>query len=415
MSRINDINKVLPVKTGTSFYAKNQDLSGLADGQIGVFDASTNKSVDATTANLDKIREFYVAIGIGTPVGGVVPDIRKSPGLAIQSKNISAYTYQSYSAGRNKILKIDPGTSANCEKHFMLKFQFENGQIYRTQGFNQFTKIFNVKTACCDDCFTCFSGDTNEVTSLMVQAINADSDKLLTAKAIMKADTLIVDVADGGVLSQDYSAGDEITNFDDLLVLAKFNRTVDTVAERFYSYITVEVDALAEAQFNGINLNYFLTRQTDVKVITADGFSCDKDVSVLQELAYELGAGYDLYEREFEGHQKSSEYRLSSVTGLQKNDIISLTDKSAKYDTIEIMYDNKWFAETQDYNPNRLSVTVGFPVADTTARNAFIATIDGIVAQTGMDALTDDVVASTDGALGVEAQPASTTVDGISE
>jgi hypothetical protein len=416
MSRINDINKVLPVKAGTTIYAKNQDISGLGEGQVAVFDGSTNKSVDATTSNLDKIRDFYVAIGVGTPTGGVIPDIRKSPGLAIQSKNISGYTFQSYSQGRNKILKINPGTQANCDKAFMLKFQFENGQIYRSIGFNQYTKIYNVKTGCCDDCFTCFSGDTNEVTSLMVQSINADTDKLLTAKAVMTAATLITDVAAGGVLSKNYSANEVITVYADLLVLAKFNRTVDTVAERFYSYLTVEVSAIAEASFNGINLNYFLTRQTDVKVALADGFSCDKDVTITQELAYEMGSGYDLYQREYHagGHQGSA-YRVSSITGLQKNDTVALVEKSLKYDLVDLFYDLKFYSLTQEYTPNRQSVTVAFPTANTAARNSFIAIIDAIVAGQGLDPLADDVTASTDGASGVEAAPSSTILDGISE
>jgi hypothetical protein len=415
--RINDINTVIPAKTGVAFKAKNGVISSLLDGQVGIFDAATQTSVDATSTSLSAIKEFTVVRGVGTPSGGIVPDIRKSAGIGIQTRNIQGYTYQSYSASRNKIVKIDPGTSANCEKDFLIKVEFQNGQIYRTQGFNAFTKIFSVRTSCCDDCFTCFSGDTNEVTSLMVQAINADKDGLLLAVAVMKQNVLITDVAAGGVLSRNYVAGDEIAVYADLLVLAKFNRTVDTIAERFYSYINIESQTTAVANYLGINLNYFLTRQTDIKVVYADGFSCDKDITTSQEMAYEMGSGYDLGEREYEasGHQASGPYRVSSITGLANKDLVRLVDGAARYDVIQLHYANSSFSENREYAPMGQRVTVAFPVADTTARNAFIATLDAIVAGQGFSPLTDDVTASVSGASGVEAQPASTAVDGISE
>lgn len=415
--RINDINVVIPAKTGVAFLAKNKAVNELADGQVGVFDAATNKSVDATTTNAAKIKEFSIVLGVGTPVGGNIPDIRKSPGWNIQAKNIQAYTYQSYSNPRAKILKVDPGTTASCEKDFMIKIELENGEIYRTQGFNAFSKIFSVTTSCCDECYTCYSGDTNEITSLMVSAINADPDGIFTAKAIIKQDTLITDVAAGGVLSQDYTAGDEITDANDFLVLANFNKTVDTIAEKFYSYFTIEASTLGMSKFLGINLNYFLTRQTDIKITQTKGFSCDKDVTTIQELAYEMGSGYDLYQQEYhaQGHQEVGPYRVSPIVGLAKNDIVSLVDSTAKYDVIHLSYANSHFSENREYNPMGQRVTVAFPVADTVARNSFIATLDAILAGQNFDALADDVAATTDGTSGVEGLPSSTALDGISE
>lgn len=414
--RINDINVVLPLKTGVSFLAKDKFVNELLEGQIGIFDSATNKSVDATSTNLSKIKEFSVVLGVGKPVGGNIPNIRKSPGWGIQTRNVKSYTYQSYSEARSKILKIDPGTGAYCEKDFMIKIELSNGEIYRTQGFNAFSKIFSVTTSCCDECYTCYSGDTNEVTSLMVSAINADDDGIFTAKAIIKQDVLIADVAAGGVLSQDYTAGDEITDFNDLLVLAQFNKTVNAVADKYFSYITVEASSLSLAKFLGINLNYFLTRQTDIKVTQTKGFSCDKDITVIQELAYEMGSGYDLYQQEYhaQGHQEVGPYRVSPIVGLAKNDIVSLVDDTEKYDVVHLSYANSYFSESREYDPMGQRTTVAFPVADTTARNTFISTLDGILASVDFDPLTDDVAATTDGPTGVESLPTSTSTDGLS-
>ena len=415
MSRTNDITTVLPAKTGTDLCPKNRAISTLADGMIGIFDANTGLSIDQTTsaADLGKIREIFFALGIGAPVNSMIPKVRKSTGDVIQTRKINTYTYQTVSASRPKIVKIDPGTNANCEQDFLLKVEFKNGELYRTQGFNQFAKTYGITTGACDNCFTCFSGDPNEVVKLMVASINADGEDLITAAAYSKQEIAVGDVTG---LSGDLNAGDPISDAD-LMVLVAFNKTVDTVAERYYSYFTITSSATGLAKYSSINLSYFYMRQTDIIVSTLDGFAFDATTSITQEIVNEEGSGYDLQNQEYHamGSGENGPYRVSYTTCIAKDTVEYLVDKTAQYNVINLGYANSFMGETREYDFHGNRTIIAIPIADTTLRSAIITVLDGIVAPLGFNPLTDDVSATSDSGTAVEGIPATTLVDGVSD
>ena len=148
MSRNNDVFHLLVTKGNQAVLAKDKKVTELLPGQIGVFDYNTNLSFDATVANAPK--NFYLAVGLDAG-NGTLGDIMKSAGSHVQGKNIAFFSFRPYTPGRPmKVLLKD--YVANCDTEYGVKLELRNQEIYRTQGYNQFTKTYTMKTSCCDGC-----------------------------------------------------------------------------------------------------------------------------------------------------------------------------------------------------------------------------------------------------------------------
>ena len=161
MSRNNDVFQVLVTKGNQAVLAKDKKVTELAPGQIGVFDFNTNLSIDATTTAIP--RNFYFAVGLDPNGTGSITDIAKSSGSHIQGKNIAFYSFRPHTPGRPmKVLLKD--YVANCETEYGIKLELRNQEIYKTQGYNQFTKSYTMVTGCCNCAAPCDIKDANEIT-----------------------------------------------------------------------------------------------------------------------------------------------------------------------------------------------------------------------------------------------------------
>ena len=206
MSVQNDVCKVLVTTGNQAVLAAAGSVTDLAPGQIGVFDANTNVSIDGSGAN----RDFYLAVGLDLDGDAVTDDIMKSSGSHIQNKNIKYYSFRPHTPGNPMIAKVGDYL-AECETEYAVKFEFRNQEIYANQGFNQFTKTFNMVTGCCTKCDTgCNTADPNEITQGLKLAINVDETGMIVARAIARSITTIV--LHG--TSADYAIGDVMTDAD---------------------------------------------------------------------------------------------------------------------------------------------------------------------------------------------------------
>lgn len=193
MATTNPVSQILASTGNQSLLAAGSRPDALAVGQIGVFNYHTGLSIDGTVAA--DAKDVFIAVGIDPLNTGSIADINKSAGQMIQVRNAKSYTFKGYLDTRPDIVDI-AGFAAKCEKEYGVKIEFRNGQVYVQNGYNQFTKTFMYKTACCSDqCTECGDGDCNELATGLLNEINADTDKLATASYVANAITATIGTA----------------------------------------------------------------------------------------------------------------------------------------------------------------------------------------------------------------------------
>lgn len=373
MSRNNDVFQILVTKGDQAILAADNSVTDLAPGQLGFFDFETNLSIDGTS---DYKRDFYIAVGIDTDGDSVTDDIMKSAGSHIQGRNIRFYNYHEYVAGApmNFVVK---DYKAKCETEYSIKLELRNQEIYRSQGFNQFSKTYNMVTGCCEDCGgECFSGDANEITRDLKFLINADEAGLIAARAIARQDLTIVDHG----VSADLYVGDEVSDAD-LAAIMAFNAAQADVAD--YVYTDLEVTTVTQKlnAFCNVNLKYFYPRETVVIPVLQEGFNCNGALEITQEVTFEEGAGYDIKQLEYEAKGwKESPYRVSTLNGVADEKVFN-TVTTEKYDMIALTYDQFSVGAWLEYLNNEATV-IAIPTGDTYTRDEVFTFLDAYLEDT---------------------------------
>lgn len=411
MSRDNDVFKVLVTKGNQAVLGPNLKVDDLADGQIGVFNADTNISLNAASAAT--VKNFYVAVGVHS--GGALASIRQSSGNEIQGDKISGYTFKPHTAGRPQIVEVT-NFSAKCDSDYALKIEFFNAKIWRNQGYTAYSHTYNIRTACCVDCADdCNTADPAEMVKLFTQRINGSKDQLVKAEAV--AVDAITAAAQGTTV--DYAAGAIITNLDDIDAIIKFNKTKTDEADKIQIKLRLTSKPINAAMSNigGIDLKYYNQRETTMVVSFADGFACGGTITIAQDAAFEQGNGYDIQQREYKtlGWQSDSgAYRQSAVTGMPWQNIKFYADANAKYDKIALEYQHEAQGGWLDYK-NELATEIVIPETDTTTRNALLTILDVFGTKVGKDPKADDAaIASVDPTVVEEVEDINDkTKDGI--
>lgn len=390
MSRDNDVFRVLVTKGNQAVLGPNLKVEELADGQIGVFNADNNMSINAASAANTK--NFYLAVGVHA--GGELATIKQSAGNEIQSEKISGYTYRPHTAGRPQIVEVEV-TNAKCDTDYALKIEFSNAKIWRNQGFTPYSHTYNIRTACCIDCADdCNTADPAEVAMLFAKRINGSKDQLVTAQVI--AVDAVTILANG--TSADYAAGDVITNMDDINAMIEFNKTQADVADKLAVKLRLTSKGMGmSSNIGGIDLKYYNQRETTMIVSFAHGFACGGNIVTTQEAAYEEGNGYDIQQREYKtlGWQSDSgAYRQSAVTGMPWENLGLTADPNGQYDKIVLEYQHEAQGGWLDYK-NELATEIAIPATSTTTRNGLLAILDVFGTKVGKDAKADDATAAS--------------------
>ena len=403
MSRNNDVFHLLVTKGNQAVLAKDKKVTELAPGQIGVFNYDTNLSFDATVAAAP--RNFYLAVGVDAG-NGTTGDIMKSAGSHVQGKNIAFYSFRPYTPGRPmKVLLKD--FVANCETEYGVKLELRNQEIYRTQGYNQFTKTYTMKTSCCDGCEpTCPSGDANEITKQLYININNDTSGLVKANIKPRAGAVLP----SGV-TVDANGNLTIEQVDTIMAA---NAAQTDPANYVYTDLEIETVPQTIQDFCSVSLNYMYPRQT-VAILTKVGdFKCSGTVVTTQTAVFEEGAGIDVKQLEYQAKGwTESPYRVSTVNGVADNRIY-ITDASAKYDVFALTYDQLSLGGWLEYFHNQASI-IAIPTADATTRNGLAAILDKVAVAQSFEPLADDAAAAiADPTVIEKTTDKSVTTDGIS-
>lgn len=380
MARNNDVFQVLVTKGNQAVLAKEKKVTDLLPGQIGVFSWDTNISIDATTP----VRNFYLAVGLDVDGTGATTDVMKSSGSHVQGKNIVFYSFRPHTPGRPMKVLLKNYT-ANCETEYGIKLELRNQEIYRTQGCNQFTKTYSMKTSCCDGCEpTCPSGDANEITrQLLINVLN-DPSGLITARAVARQALTILthgvsaDIAQGGVVSE-----------ADLEAIMAFNATQTDPTQFVYTDLEVETVTQGINRFNSVNTSYFYPREAVVNMTKVEGFKCTGEIEVTQQATFEEGSGYDLSQKEYvAAGWKLGPYRVSTLNGLADPRVFN-ADPAGKYDQIHLTYDQFSIGAWLEYY-NNLATTIAIPATDTVTRNGLVAILDALLNKFSFEPLADD-------------------------
>ena len=403
MSRNNDVFHLLVTKGNQAVLAKDKKVTELAPGQIGVFNYDTNLSFDATVAAAP--RNFYLAVGVDAG-NGTTGDIMKSAGSHVQGKNIAFYSFRPYTPGRPmKVLLKD--FVADCETEYGVKLELRNQEIYRTQGYNQFTKTYTMKTSCCDGCEpTCPSGDANEITKQLYININNDTSGLVKANIKPRAGATLP----AGV-TVDAQGNLTLAQVDTIMAA---NAAQADPANYVYTDLEIETVPQTIQDFCSVSLNYMYPRQT-VAILTKVGdFKCSGTVATTQTAVFEEGAGIDVKQLEYQAKGwTESPYRVSTVNGVADNRIY-ITDASAKYDVFALTYDQFSLGGWLEYFHNQASI-IAIPTADATTKNGLAAILDKVAVAQSFEPLADDAAAAiADPTVIEKTTDKSVTTDGIS-
>ena len=403
MSRNNDVFHLLVTKGNQAVLAKDKKVTELLPGQIGIFNYDTNLSFDATVATAP--RNFYLAVGIDAG-NGTTGDIMKSAGSHVQGKNIAFYSFRPYTPGRPmKVLLKD--YVADCETEYGIKLELRNQEIYRTQGYNQFTKTYTMKTSCCDGCEpTCPSGDANEITKQLFINISNDPSGLVKANIKPRAGAVLP----SGV-TVDANGNLTLAQVDTIMAA---NAAQTNPANFVYTNLEIETVPQTIQDFSAVSLNYMYPRQT-VAILTKVGdFKCSGTVATTQTAVFEEGAGIDVKQLEYKAKGwTESPYRVSTVNGVADNRIY-ITDASSKYDVFALTYDQFSLGGWLEYFHNQASI-IAIPTADTVTRNGLAAILDKVAVAQSFEPLADDAAAAiVDPAVIERTTDKSVPTDGIS-
>ena len=405
MARNNDVFQVLVTKGNQSILPVGKKVTDLDPGRIGVFDANTNLAIDGTLGN----RNFYLAVGLDLNGDGVTDEVAKSTGSHIQKKNIQFYSFRPHTASRPMKVVLKDYT-ADCETEYGIKLELRNQEIYRTQGYNQFTKTYSIVTGCCDGCEpTCPSGDANEITKLLKININNDPSGLVKATAIARQALTVathrvsVNIAQGGVVSD--------ANLEAIMV---FNAAQADPSTFVYTDLEIETITQAVNNFCSVNLKYFYPRETIVIATKIAGFKCNGTLEVTQEAAFEEGSGYDIKQLEYEAKGfKESPYRLSTLNGVADERVFNVV-ATEKYDQLALTHDQFSQGAWLEYFTNQATL-VAIPAADDITKDSLISVLDKLIAPLGFDELSDDASNSNEDITVVETTSDidDVTLDGI--
>lgn len=370
----NDVFQVLVADSDSSLLAAGNMLTaGLTEGQFGVFNAD-NQSISASAGQ--NAREIYFAIGRGNKID-------KSAGQGIQTNRITGYTLRNYTPSQPLIFEVS-GISGKCETDYAVKLEFRNNEIYRRQGYNQFTQTYSFRTpACSNDEGTV---ESTVVAELLVKAVRRDDKDLVEASYVTVS---ALTVLDHGV-SAAYAAGDVLTDAD-FEALKTFNAG-EAAADRLDVRVRfVSKETSVNSFINSINTRFYSPRQTNIIPSLVDGFDTAEIVTI-QNLIFEQGSGYDIKQKEYHASNWNGTvgpYKVNSIPGLAKEGFEYHSVLSEKYAQIVITSVYKSNSGWKEYE-SPITTIIAVPESNTTFITALIGLLDAVITPKGFDALADD-------------------------
>jgi len=358
--RNNHVFSVLPI-ADTAVLAKDKNLADLAVGQLGIFNADTNTSIDAT--QVATVSRFYLAVAVDYDGDGTVDDYLKSAGDHIAKTKVIAWEGSCGVTRQEKIVKVTGFKNGCCTNDYGIKVHLYNTRIGTNFGFNDLVKTYITKTDCCGDCCDgCTEAPCYTLLDQLRDDINADPDALVTATLHDPSnDALIDDLAVWVAANPDVCP--------DLHLTGSF--------EAQTSYCQINEDYIEP---NGLNFS-----------VSTIGWTCPLTTSTFQELIFEETSGYDAAFDEYTAggwNGRPGPYRqYESGPIFGPSPVSNLIDKTKNYNTFHLTYDDVHASGFQTFT-DTLNTTI---LAECGGDVSFAAVVDALAAASGMPAVANDV------------------------
>lgn len=173
MATTNPVYKVMITNGNQGLLAAGNPVGSLADGQLGVFNYETNLSV-GTGSDPESFQNIYFALRRGN-------NYIFSAGQQIQTRNVKNLTIKGTTVGKPRIVEVS-GVKVMCEKEYGIKIESRNQAAYYQFGYNGLVKTYVAVADCCEDpCKDCGTGNGAKLMTDLMNSINGDPDKLVTA------------------------------------------------------------------------------------------------------------------------------------------------------------------------------------------------------------------------------------------
>lgn len=332
--------QVLASTGDQALLAKDKLPSELALGQLGVFDAQTGLSLDASATN---IKEAYIALGMNADA------ILTSTGDYITVKELKANLKQEPVSAVDKIIDVDlTNATVDCQTAYGVKVELRNEAVAKNFGYNQATRTYVTRTGCCEDCSGCGTGDCVQFAVDMVKQINEDNySEVVTAELVDRTGASPVVVLEADVATWVAANADAC-----LSIRLTFGST------DMFEYCKV-------------NLRYEYPRQTNA-IVSFKAECTGVEIVTVQELVYAEGMGYDLAQMEdIAGGWNGNPgiYRQSELVGESIGSFTKTVDKTALYNIYTLSYNHVHDTGMQRFS-NPMETYIGVPQTDTTTSAA---------------------------------------------
>lgn len=302
----NPVFQVLVVGN-TTLLAAGNGVTDLAVGQLGVFNAETNLSIDPNGAFPDRI---YFAVGL-PDASGNLGDVRKSAGEYIRKALINRATSKAPVVESAQTTEIDfTGFVPAANKEYVLRFTFMNNDSMYMQGFNHPVKSFVVATGA-------VAPSLNAFINLWVAEIAKDPELLIT--------------------------GENVTSTKLKLTFA----------------IEAKVTALG-----GLNPKYRALRPYAVKTAIGGDFVPANYTLTEGAPVYAQGSGYDIQQLEYLAggwNGNPGVYRESDITSFIGYSTDVYADRSVNYWLLELNYEFESHSGGNLEYSNQLSTIIAIP------------------------------------------------------
>lgn len=352
-STIADVRQLFNVKE----IAFNTTTNALTDGQLGIFPEDSDTSILAADAQFDGLPEsFRIISKLNGKVYYSSDCINKN---TIKNQLAKAYTPQV-----GEIWKVTPD-DCSCIKSAQLRINIDEDSLIRRDGLTWTHTDFVVELSpkelecLCDtkDADLLADYQNNVFVELLARKVNEKNSPYYEAIVEDEAGTVITDVPAFIAANKVVNTDDDDTNDGGKLVLVIVGKVQATP-----NYKDLEVNYIYP---RGVRLNPVLLINED----TATAFTQDT------ELAFEIGAGYDLRAEEFEcmSLYTNLNFYPQLSDGIASNELVYQFENQKNYSTLTFEYASEKVERAGDGDTKGFVICLGAEVG--TPAVALLSTI----------------------------------------
>lgn len=321
--RNNSVFQTLVIPAGKPIEA-GKTIGDLKPGQAGVFDATTNLSIDAEKGASKFI--LVVAHGVGTTVTG--HSVSVNPGEGIEPRLVKYLDTATYKPSKKMKVQLTD-VVAQAGTTYSIKVRIENAQTLSRQGLVPFTHTFTVTTPEADMCaeISCPSFDENKLLAMFYKTITSNDFDFIKVRAFDDAKKELADI-------------DAIDKY----VEAQVQAAIADPATKKKMYLEFEALDIVVPDFGAVPTRYFNNKESKIYVsLDSDLGSGYGKVKVAQNVQFEQGSYLQVKYREYLASSNNGQpgpYKVSELLGLAFDGFAPQAKSDKTYTVVNMLFHN---------------------------------------------------------------------------